>query len=254
MNARYADLVFYRGLAELRAEASRAYLGIFWWVLEPMLYVGVFYLVFGLGLRRGGDGFVAYLLCGLVPWKWFDSTVRTAMNTISQSVGLMRQVYLPKYLLPLVVVVSNTAKFFLILVIFLVFLTLYGISPWQPSLAYLPLLVLIQLLMTLAVAGFAAAVVPFVPDFRYLINFSMTLLFFMSGIFFSLSEMPPEVQEILVYNPVLVLIEAYRAVLLHGAAPDLSGLAWVSLFSLCLLFFVGYIFHRYDRSYPRVVG
>ena len=72
-----------------------------WWIVEPLLCVGVFYIVFELGLRRGGDGFVAYLLCGLVTWKWFDGTVRSSASIISMGLGLMHQVYLPKYLLPL---------------------------------------------------------------------------------------------------------------------------------------------------------
>lgn len=254
MNACYIDLVLYRGLSELRAEASRAYLGIIWWVMEPLLYVGVFYVVFDLGFRRGGEGFVPYLLCGLVPWKWFDGTVRSASNVISASVGLMRQVYLPKYLLPLAVVVTNSLKFLIILAILLVFLALNGAPLWSAALLYLPLVMAVQLMLTLAVGGLAAAIVPLIPDLRYVVNYGMTMLFFMSGIFFSLADLSPEAQAYLVFNPVLQIIDAYRAVLLHGQAPVLYPLAVIVLVSLVLLVGVLGIFKYFDRVYPRVIS
>ena len=221
--------------------------------MEPLLYVGVFYLVFETGLRRGGEGFVPYLLCGLVPWKWFDGTVKTASTILSSSVGLMRQLYLPKYLLPLSVVVTNTLKFFIILAILLVFLTLMGANWLSPALPWLAVVVFSQLLLILAVGGLAAALVPLLPDLRYVVSYGLTMLFFMSGIFFSLSDLSAEAQFYLKFNPMLHVIEAYRSILLHGAVPDLGVIGAVMLGSLALLVGVAAMFHRFDRTYPRIV-
>lgn len=254
MNWCHIDLVLYRGLSELRAESNRAYLGVIWWVMEPLLYVSIFYVIFELGLRRGGEGYVSYLLVGLVAWKWFDGTVRAGSNIISTSVGLMNQVYLPKYLLPLSVLVANTAKFLIIFVILLLFLYLDGPPIRGASLLALPMILLVQLLLILAAGGIAAAVVPLVPDLRYVVNYGMTMLFFLSGIFFSIDEMSPEAQALLELNPVLLVIEAYRDVLLQGAAPDYSSLAAVAAGSVVLLAVAVMLFWRLDRVYPRVVG
>ena len=254
MNPCYIDLVLYRGLSELRAEASRSYLGIIWWIMEPALYVAVFYVVFDLGFKRGGEGFVPYLLCGLVPWKWFDGTVRSASGILSSSVGLMRQVYLPKYLLPLAVVVTNTLKFGIILAILMAFLVLSGEPALSPALVYLPIVILVQLLLTLAIGGLAAALVPLLPDLRYVVNYGMTMLFFMSGIFFSLQDMSPEAQKLLMLNPVLLIIDSYRAVLLDASAPSLAHLGAVTAGALSLLALVAVLFRRFDRVYPRVIG
>ncbi len=254
MNPCHIDLVLYRGFSELRAEASRSYLGVIWWVMEPALYVGVFYLVFDLGFKRGGEGFVPYLLCGLVPWKWFDGTVRSASTILTASVGLMRQLYLPKYLLPLAVAVTNSLKFAIILAILLVFLIAYGEPVLSGALIYLPLVIGVQLLLILAIGGLAAALVPLLPDLRYVVNYGMTMLFFMSGIFFSLEDMSPEAQQFLMLNPMLLVIEGYRAVLLDGVAPSFSQLGAVAGVSLALLVIVWQLFQRFDRVYPRVIG
>jgi len=254
LNPCYVDLVLHRGLSELRTEAQRAYLGVVWWVMEPMLYMLVFYLVFSLGLRRGGEGFVSYLMCGLVVWKWFDSTVRSASTIIPMSVGLMRQVYLPKYLLPLSIALTNSIKFFIIFGILLVFLAIDGAPLLGPTLFFLPVLILVQAFLILAVGGFAAALVPLIPDLRYVVNYGLTMLFFMSGIFFSLADMSPEAQAVLVYNPMLLLIDAYRDVLLYGRIPELLPLLAIFLISFAALFLLALIFTRFDRIYPRVIG
>ena len=254
MNHSYIDLVLFRGFAELRAEANRSYLGIIWWMMEPALFVCVFYLVFEMGFRRGEGNFVPYLLCGLVPWKWFDGTVRSASTILPASVGLMQQLYLPKLLLPLAVVVTNTLKFGIILVILLLFLWVFGTDVFNPAIIYLPLVLFVQLLLIIGVSGLASALVPLLPDLRYVVNYGLMMLFFMSGIFFSLADMSPQAQQILMLNPMLLVIDAYRAVLLDGVAPSFTQLAAVAAASLLMTAVGGWIFTRFDRVYPRVMG
>lgn len=253
MIGRYAELVWYRAWAELRSEASRAYLGTLWWVLEPVLQMGVFYVVFGLGLRHGEEGFVAFLLCGLVPWKWLDGSVRAASNSISFSVGLMQQVYLPKLVLPLIVMLQNSIKFLIVLAILMAFLAWDGVASFR-SWGYLPFLLLSQALMVGALGLWAAALVPLLPDLRFVIVNGMSLLFFMSGVFFRFEYLDPKIQAWLHYNPVLVLLENYRQVLLYGKAPEwvdqLTIDAWMLVVAVAAILFM----HRLDRYYPRVVG
>jgi lipopolysaccharide transport system permease protein len=62
----YLDLVRYRAYVDLKSESARSYLGMLWWILDPLMYLAIYYLVFGVVLQRGGEGFVGFLLCGLV--------------------------------------------------------------------------------------------------------------------------------------------------------------------------------------------
>src|SRR5690606_37958917 len=122
--------------------------------------------VFGLGFRQGDEGFVAFLLCGLVPWKWLDGTVRAASGSVSGSVGLMQQVYIPKILLPMIVIATNTFKFSLILTLFLIFLWIDGRASYQTWL-YLPMVLVMHMLMVLSMSMICACIVPFIPDLKF---------------------------------------------------------------------------------------
>ncbi|OBX34299.1 hypothetical protein A8U91_03352 [Halomonas elongata] len=76
------DLVWTKARLNLKSEASQNHLRYLWWILDPVLYMTVFYVVFGLLMERGGEGFIAYLLTGLVPFQWFAKTVQHTSNSI----------------------------------------------------------------------------------------------------------------------------------------------------------------------------
>ncbi|SDK24100.1 ABC transporter permease [Microbulbifer yueqingensis] len=247
------DLVIYKTYAELRRDIASAYLGMLWWVLEPLLYMGAFYLIFALGIRSGGENFVSFLLCGLVPWKWFASTLMPACSSVLAHRGLIQQVYIPKAVLPLIPVAVNTVKFLLVLVLLLALLLALG---HQPSLAWLYILpvALTQLYFILGCSLILAAVVPFVVDVRTLVNHGLMMLMFASGIFFDIQQFSPDVREFLYLNPMISIIESYRNVLLNSSQPDWTHLANVSGVSTVLCLLGLFLFRKFDRYYPKVMS
>jgi lipopolysaccharide transport system permease protein len=252
MRHRYFQLILYKTYADLRAEAARTYIGIFWWVLEPLLYMSVFYVVFGIVIQRGIEDFAPFLLCGLVTWKWFDGSLRQGCNAILINSGLIRQVYLPKYILPTVTILVLTVKFAVVFALLLLFLVVYGFEPGWSWLA-LPAILLTQLAFIAGCTLLAAAVVPFVPDLRVLIDNGLMLLFFLSGVFFDLSSASEEIRLFLELNPMAVLINEYRQVLMHGQMPSWGAVAVIVGVSVLLAGFGLYLLKRLDRRYPKVL-
>lgn len=249
---KYLDIILFKTWADLRAEASRAYIGFLWWFLEPILYMGAFYLLFGLGLRMGGDGFVYFLLCGLIPWKWFSSTIANGSRAIEAGAGMIQQVYLPKIVLPTIIVAINSVKFLMILPILLLFLWFSGYVANQVWLA-LPLLFVLQFLLVWSLTSFCAALVPYVQDLRYVIENGLLMLMFLSGVFFDLDKLSPLMKSVLYLNPMALLIENYREVLLEGHWPNTSELIYVFAFSLMFGLMATWCLTRFDRRYPKVL-
>jgi lipopolysaccharide transport system permease protein len=248
----YLELIWYKGLADLHAEAARAYVGFIWWVLEPLLYMGAFYVAFGMGLRGPGGGVVALsLLCGLVPWKWFASSVQNGSGIIQANSGLIMQVYLPKYVLPGMVMVTNGIKFLIILgLLMLAMAVTHGVSlAWVA----LPVLVLVEMLLALALSTLAASIVPLLPDLDLVISNGLIVMMFMSGIFSDVDRLPRSLAHVLALNPMVHVIRAFRAVLLQGQWPDWMALGGVTLFSLIVYGLALTLMRRYDRIYPKLL-
>lgn len=251
---RQLDVIRYRVRAELRAEMDRAYFGLIWWIAEPILYMAVFYVVFSLLFKqRGGGDFVPFLLCGLIAWRWFDASVRNGANSIMTNAGLMNQVYLPKLVFPMITVAANSVKFFIILGLLLLFLLIYGVEPGTTWLA-LPALILIQGILILVCASLLALVVPFFPDLNILISNAMTLMLFLSGVFFSVQDLPVEAQTWFYLNPMAVVVESYRLVLIDHQWPEWHRLGAVLAASAAVGLLVYRLANRFDRVYPKIVG
>lgn len=248
---RYVELVWYKGLADLHADAARGYVGFVWWVLEPLLYMLAFYVAFGLGVRAGGTHMLLFLLSGLVPWKLFASTVQNGGGIIQANNGLILQVYLPKYVLPWMVLVTNGMKFLIILGMLMLFAGVdKGIVPaWLA----LPVLVLVEMLLVMAVASLTAALVPLLPDLDLVITNGLIVMMFVSGVFNDISRLPPHLARVLEFNPMVHIIRAFRAVLIGQTWPDWSSLAWVALFSALLYAFALWLLRRFDRAYPKLM-
>jgi lipopolysaccharide transport system permease protein len=249
---RYFQLIWYKGFADLSGGASRAYIGYMWWVLEPVLYMGAFYLAFGLGLRGGGTNMVLFLLCGLVPWKWFASTVQAGAITMQANAGLMNQVYLPKFVLPWIVVLTNTVKFVIVLELLLVLAAALGEGMELPWIA-LPLAALVEMMLITSVASLAAAVVPLVPDLELVVSNGLIVLMFLSGIFFDVNKLPPKAAAVVRLNPMVPVIEAFRDILLRHTWPHWAVLGEVALLAVAMYALAFWLLARFDRIYPKIM-
>ncbi len=249
----YTRFVFFKVIANLKSESSRNYLSYLWWIIEPLLQMVLFYLVFGVLLRRGTENFVVFLMTGLIPWLWFNKSLNHGMNSIQQGKGLMMQVHIPKIIFPSVSIFQNAIKQTVVMLLLLVFLFFAGVSP-SFSWLTLPALFATEFLMITCCTFALALVVPFLPDLRVIIPFFLQALMFGSGVFYSLDMISPDKRELFyILNPMANLLANYRAVLLEHRLPNWTAMGIISLVSFCLTAFLCQVAHRLDRVYPRVV-
>jgi lipopolysaccharide transport system permease protein len=249
---RILDLVTYKTFADLRAEAAKTYINYLWWVLDPILSMIVFYVVFGLLFERGGEGYVQFLLTGLVIWTWYKQSLSHAGSAILGGKGLMTQVHVPKLVFPIVTLLTDLTKFGVVLGVLLLFLWLSGYGIGINYVA-LPLVLAVQLLLNTACALLLAGIVPYLPDLRLLVENLLHLQFFLSGIFYSAASIPEKYLVYFYLNPMASLIEDYRQILLNDAWPAWGRLAIIAMVSVALLAAGAAFIHSRDRHYPRIV-
>ncbi|MEO5622872.1 MAG: ABC transporter permease [Dokdonella sp.] len=251
MRQHLIELVLFSTYAELRAERARSYLGLLWWVLDPALMMATFWLVFDVVLHSGGPEYVPWLLIGLTVWQWMKSCMTHGGYAIWSNLGLVRQVKLPPLVFPLVAMLSDTVKFFFIFALLLVILWTMGYSP---NIAYLalPPLFLAVFLFGAGIGFLIAAVVPLLPDLRFVIEQVLTVVMFLSGVVFAISSVPSPYRELLELNPVAVIMDAARGILMHGLWPNWIGLAKVSVVSLGACLIGAAVVARLAPRYPKL--
>ncbi|MCB2184116.1 MAG: ABC transporter permease [Desulfobulbaceae bacterium] len=248
----YIQLIFVKVAANLRAEASRNYLSYLWWIFDPLLNMLVFYFVFGFLLKRGTENFVAFLLTGLIPWLWFNKSISNSTMSIFQGRGLMMQVHLPKIILPTIVICQDAIKQMVVMIMLLVFLFFYGITPTLCWCA-LPFLLFTQILFISACAYTVSAIIPFLPDLRFLVTAGLQMLMFGSGVFYNANMIPAEYHKWFYMNPMANLLRNYRDIFLNNQWPNWNSLLIISGVSLIAIFVMWRVLHKLDHIYPRVV-
>lgn len=244
------EIILYKAYADIKAEVARSYLGLLWWVIEPVMYLYAYYVLFVLVLQRKDPNFVPIFLCGAVVWKWFDSCIKGGSHAIGAHRGLLQQVYAPKFIFPVIAVLGSTARFVPVFSVFTIFLLLYGI-PAQVTWLAAPLVMLTQTCLVLSLAMLVGAITPFMPDLKVVIDNGMLLLFFISGVFFNINEVHEPLKSYLLLNPMAGLIDEYRNVMIRGIWPDILRLTIILLCSIAVGALALMLLKRMDHKYGK---
>ena len=246
--SQYCSLIDTMARLSLKADASRYFFGYVWWVLEPLLYVAVFYVVFELILQNRKEDFVVFLMCGQLAFVWFSKSLNQASRSILGSKGLVGRVDIPKSLFPLATIQEGLYKQ---MAVFLLLFAVLLAKGYMPSLVWgwlLPVM-LVNYLLIVACSLFAAYLVCCVFDFHVFISMATIFLMFTSGVFWDPRDLPnPAMTElVMALNPLAFLLDAYRQILLHGAPPNAPHLALIGVGALVVVFAGLALLHRHSR-------
>lgn len=247
----YWGLLSYKVYANLAAEASKTYLSVAWWVLEPLFLIGVYTLVFSVFLPFGREDFIPNLIVGVSVWQWFNRSVINSTQSIKNATTVITRVPINSLIMPLSGILTDSLKAIGVICVIVVVLQFLS---FPVNLAYLalPLVIVTQATFITALSFWAALLVPFVPDLRNLINLAMIGGMLSSGVFYTVHRLPPELRELFLLNPMASLIFDYRNILLHAQPPGLLRLAVILLASSLLIYFAVRFEARFRNSYTRL--
>jgi len=216
-------VVRYRGLVaslvarELKARYRGSVLGFFWSFVNPLLLLLVYTFVFTVVLPGAHppelEPFALFMFCGILPWTWFSSSLLESSTVLITSGNLIRKVLFPAEVLPIVSVLAGSVHFCLGLPILAAFLVYYRVPVTPTDLLWFPVVVLVQLTLTLGLALLLSALTVHFRDVRDLLSNLLTLWFFGTPIIYALSQVPPQVRQILNLNPMTHLVVSYQEVL-----------------------------------------
>jgi lipopolysaccharide transport system permease protein len=217
-----AELWAYRGLffflvwRDVRVRYAQTVLGAGWAVLQPVLTMVVFSVIFGRFAQIPSDGvpYPLFSLAALVPWTYFSSALSGAGGSLVANTNLLTKIYFPRLIIPAAPVLAALVDFAIGLVILLVAMIAYGVVPSPVAIAVLPLLIAGMMLTSLGVGCWLAALNIQYRDVKHVTPFLLQVWMYVSPIVYPMSAVPPRFRAIYALNPMAGVIEGFRAVLL----------------------------------------
>ncbi len=213
---------------------KRSTLGIAWTLINPLLQLAVFSFVFKTVIPVNVPQFSSFAFSGLLIWTWTQTALFQATALITSNRALIRQPNFPIAILPVVTTTTGLIHFLLALPVLIIFLAIDGIQP-NVVLLYMPVLMFIQFFLTVSLAYPLAAINVTFRDTQHTLGVVLQMLFYLTPIFYSLDSIPKQFLPLYQLNPMVPLIEAYRAILLKGTQPNWQALLTVSLIVAVLL-------------------
>jgi lipopolysaccharide transport system permease protein len=246
--AHFFDLLRVLVDRDMKLLYKRSALGIAWTLINPLLQLAVFSFVFRSVIPINIPQFSSFAFSGLLIWTWSQTALFQATGLITSNKALIRQPNFPTAILPVVTTMTGLIHFLLALPVLIIFLAVDGVEP-SSVLFVLPLLMVIQFVLTVGLAYPLAALNVTFRDTQHTLGVLLQMLFYLTPIFYDLNSVPKEFQPFYQLNPMVPLIEAYRAILLKGTQPDWQALLIVSLVVAVILPIGLAIFRRQSNTF-----
>lgn len=232
---------------DIKAQTKQSLLGYLWVFLPPLFQMGIFSLLFQgiLGVQMTESvPYSVYLYCTALPWQMFANMVSQGTMSVVGHGALVKQVYFPKEVVVLSAMSAEVFKTLISSIILVVLMAYYGIGVGV-NVLWLPLLLIIQLLFSLGLALPLALFNAFARDISKGIGIGLSLWMYITPVVYPLEKVPQAYRDLYLLNPMAILIQSYRQVILENTAPEALSLAIVGLVSLAV-FIVGY--HLFKKA------
>ena len=236
------DLLMAQTRREVLSKYQGSFLGLLWSVITPLLRLAIYTLVFSVILKirwtpegeRMGE-FAIMLFCGLIPYTFFQEVLGQAPTLITRSPNFVKKVAFPVEMFSLVSVSASLVHTVISFVVLMGgVLIIFRELPW--TFLWLPLLFVPLVLTTLALSLVSAALGVFVRDLSHVVEIVLQLLFFLTPIIYPASMVPAKLKVLVDLNPIAFVAINVRQTMIHGQAPDWSGLFLFTLGGTVLLF------------------
>ncbi|MFV2045655.1 MAG: ABC transporter permease [Anaerolineales bacterium] len=253
------ELIKYRELLgiwigrEIKIRYKQSFLGAAWAILQPLALMLVFTLVFSRFVQVPTDGipYPVFSYTAVLPWTFLATAIAFGVPSLVSNMNLVTKTYFPREILPLGAIGASFVDFIVASSIFVVMLYIYDVQLTSFAL-WVPVLLLLQILLTIGITLLASSIIVFYRDVRFIVPIALQLWLYATPIIYPASLVPESLRTLYALNPMVGIIEGYRATLLFGQPPPNSIIvsAVVSVFLVALGYFM---FKRLEPSFADII-
>jgi ABC-type polysaccharide/polyol phosphate export permease len=254
----FRNLIWTLVKRDIRTRYIGSVVGIYWSVINPLIVLLVYIVVFGVFLQGRMPGstsiwdYALYFSSGFLPWTAFNASVTRSASSILDNKNYVKKVPFPNEIFPISTTLSELVGLLIGLVIYLVlFLILKG----NPSifLAFLPLAIFLQLLFSFGLGFFLSSASVYFRDIPQILSTFFFVWFWVTPIVYTMNLIPENYQWLEYLNPAYYMVEIYRAALFYGEAPEIKLVVPFFLLSLILFLLSFHIFQKTKRGFSELL-
>jgi lipopolysaccharide transport system permease protein len=238
----YRDLVLVLTQKELKVKYKRSFFGYLWSIANPLALAFVFFIAFKIFMKIQIENYTVFLISGLFPWQWFSNSINSSAMVFVGNASLIKKVDFRKDVLVIATVLNDMIHFILSIPVIVLFLFLYGMKPSLLWLIGIPVLLLVQFIMTLGFAIAVSAINLFFRDIERIVGIFTALMFYVTPIIYSEDMIPSEYKRLILLNPLSILMVSWRKLFMHGTF-DFKDAAVACIYSSIVLA-IGYLIFR----------
>jgi len=252
---RFRGLFFFLVWRDIKVRYAQTILGALWAVLQPVLSMVVFTVVFGglAEIETGDLPYAVFSLCGLVPWTYFSTALTGASNSLVSNPALVTKIYIPRLIIPSAPILAGVVDFAIALVVLLGMLLAFGIVPPLSAVYVVPLLLALAMATGAGVGYWLSALNIQYRDIKYVAPFLVQLWMYAAPVVYPLSLVPEEYRLAYSLNPMVAVVEGVRMALTGDGVLLGSHVAASVVTAAVLLVSGALFFRRAERVFADVV-
>jgi lipopolysaccharide transport system permease protein len=250
----YRDLLFTWTYRIIRARYQQSLLGGLWAIIVPAASTIIFSVIFTLfvPVNTGGTPYIVFSYAAMVPWTLFTSSIADMVDSLTGNMNLVSKIYFPREILPISTLLARLVDTLISFSLLAVLMLYYHLSVDAYHLLYIPLLIFIQCCLSLGIGFLGGALNVFYRDARPIFTLGLQLWFYASPVIYPLNAVPESLRFLYSLNPMVGVIEAYRAILLSQQVPGQTMYTAI-LTAFVVLLFGYWFFKRVEFQFADVI-
>lgn len=245
----YRQMIFSLVKKDLRGRYKGSALGFLWTFINPLLQLVVYTIVFSYILPNTIEKYYLYLFVGLIPWIFFSSSITVGAASVVAQKDLIKKIYFPRMVIPISYVTSCFVNMLLCFIVIFAVVLVSGTGFNFAAVLTLPVIMLVEYLLSLGMALLASAVTVYFRDLEHILGIISMVWMYMTPIMYSKSIVPNRLLPIFNLNPMTHVIECYRDVLYSKQMPDLTSLLSAVFLGVFFLALGGIVFNKLQKHF-----